>query len=170
MRPEKQLLVDEIKEQMDQHGSFVIMNYIGLPANQLNEFRTQISDIGGDVEFVRKRILVRAAKESGIDISLDQLPGHIGMVFSKDDPLAVAKTIVKLRKETGKAVNLVGGRFDGVLYNAEEVEKISKLPNKDEMRAQLLSVLQAPMTQTVGAMNNLLSSIVYCLDNKSKQQ
>ena len=50
------------------------------------------------------------------------------------------------------------------------VEKLSKLPGKDEMRAQLLSVFEAPMAQTLAVMDALLASVVYCLDNKCQQE
>ena len=50
-----------------------------------------------------------------------------------------------------------------------DVESLSKLPGKDEMRAQLLAYLEAPMAQTLAVMDALLTSVVYCLENKSKQ-
>ena len=53
---------------------------------------------------------------------------------------------------------------------ASDVERLSKLPSKDEMRAQFLSVLEAPMSQTLAVMEALLTSVPYCLDNKCKQE
>ncbi len=69
-----------------------------------------------------------------------------------------------------KHVEVVGGRFEGKMYTGADVEKLSNLPSKDEMRAQFLSVLEAPMSQTLAVMEALLTSVVYCLDNKSKQE
>jgi large subunit ribosomal protein L10 len=170
MRPEKQYLLDEIKDKIENLESFVILNYFGLEANKINDFRNEIAKIGGDVEFVRKKLLIKAAQEEGIELTLDMLPGHIGLVFSKEDPLSVAKAVFKLKKDTNKAVDVLGGRIDGSLYDATQVEKLSKLPNLDEMRAQLLSVFVAPMAQTVGAMNAVMQSIVNCLEQKSKKE
>jgi large subunit ribosomal protein L10 len=36
------------------------------------------------------------------------------------------------------------------------------------MRAQFLGLLEAVPAQTLGVMDALLTSVVYCLDNKSK--
>lgn len=168
MRQEKQLLLNEVKDQIDQFGSFVIMRYLSLSANKANDFRRQVAKIGGNVEVMRKRILIKAAKAAGVELDLDTLPGHIGLVYASNDPIEMTKFVFKFGQENDKAVQVVGGRFEGQIYNAADVEKLSKLPGKNEMRAQLLSMFEAPMAQTLAVMDALLSSVVYCLDNKSK--
>jgi large subunit ribosomal protein L10 len=50
------------------------------------------------------------------------------------------------------------------------VELISKLPTLLEMRAQFLGLLEAPMTQTLGTIQAMLTSVIYCLDNKAKKE
>lgn len=169
MREEKQLLLDEVESHINKsNGSFVIMQYLGLSANKANEFRGNIAKIGGTVEVVRKRLLVKAAKAAGIEIDLDALEGHIGLVFAGHDAFDTAKTVFKFSEENDKTIKVIGGRFEGQLYNAADMETLSKLPSKDEMRAQLLSVLEAPMSQTLAVMDAIMSSVIYCLDNKSK--
>jgi len=170
MRAEKQLLLDEVKEQIEQRESFVIMRYFGLDANTTADFRRQIAEMGGDIEVVKKRILVKAAHEAGMELDLEALPGHIGLVFAGTDAVQTTKAVFKLRKDTNKAVEVLGGRLDGQLYNAEDVEKLSKLPGRDEMRAQLLGLFEAPMSQTVAVMQSALCSVLYCLENKAKEE
>lgn len=171
MRKEKQLLLNEVKGQLDQfQGSFVIMSYIGLSANKANEFRREIAKNGGNVEVVRKRVLIKAAEASGVNLNLDTLPGHIGLVFMGKDPIETTKVVFKFSQDTNKAIEVVGARLDGQLYNAADIETLSKLPGKDEMRAQFLGTLEAPMSQTLAVMEALLTSVAYCLDNKVKQE
>lgn len=169
MRPEKQLLLEEIKGQFNRFDSFLIMRYFRLTANKANEFRREVGKIGGNVEVARKRILAKAANAVGVKLTSDALSGHVGLVFTGGDPIEAAKLVYKFSEDNEKSIEVLGGLFEGQLYNAVDVEKLSKLPGKNEMRAQLLGVLEAPMAQTLGVMDALLSSIVYCLDNKSKQ-
>lgn len=169
MRQEKQLLLDEIKELIDKQGSFLIMSYLGLEANMANKFRRNIADLGGGVEFVRKKLLLKAAQESGVQIDTS-LPGHIGLVFAGQDSIATTKAVFKFRKESDQAVKVLGARIDGIIYNAQDVEKISTLPSKPEMQAQLLATFEAPMAQLVGVMNSLLTSTLYCMESKCKQE
>jgi large subunit ribosomal protein L10 len=169
MREEKQLLLDEVQDHLQKNDSFLIMRYRGFTANKANEFRGDLAKQGGFIEVVRKRILVKAAKAAGLDIDIDSLEGHIGIVLAGHEPLDTAKYVYKFSQDNGKVVEVIGGRFEGQLYNAAEMEALAKLPNKDEMRAQLLGVLQAPMSETLAVMDAVLSSVVYCLDNKCKQ-
>lgn len=166
MRHEKQLLLEEIKEQIDRYDSFVIMRYLSLSANLANQFRREIAKAGGNVEIVRKRVLIKAAMAAGVQLDHDALLGHVGLVFAGNDPLEMTKTVIKFSQDNEKVVQVIGGRIDKQLYSAEDMDKLSKLPNKDGMRAQLLSVLEAPMSQTLAVMDAVLSSVVYCLDNK----
>lgn len=170
MRKDKQLLLDEIKGHFDKYNSFVIMSYLNLSANSANKFRSEVASIGGTVEVMRKRVLMKAAEAAGVSFDLSALPGHIGLVFTRGDALETTKAVFKFSQENDKAVKVVGARFEGVLYDADTIEKLSKLPGKDEMRAQLLATLEAPLSQTLAVMDAVLSSVVYCLDNKCKQQ
>lgn len=170
MRHDKHFLKDEIQSLIEHFGSFVIVNYSGLTANTANEFRREVSKLGGNVEFVRKRVLIKAADTAGIKLNLESLPGHVGLVFGGSDPVEMTKLVFKYNKQTDKAINVIGGHFEGQLYSGSDVEKLSTLPGKDEMRAMFLSTLEAPMSQTLAVIEAVLSSVVYCLDNKSKQE
>lgn len=169
MRQEKHFLLDEVKDQIEKSkGSFVIMQYVGLTANKANQLRREVRKIGGNVEVMRKRILKKAAADAGVELDIADLPGHIGVVYVGEDPVEMTKLVIKFGQENSKMVNVIGGRFDGQLYNAADVEKLSKLPGRDGMRAELLGLFEAPMAQTLAVIEALLSSVVYCLDNKCK--
>lgn len=169
MKQEKQLLLDEVEGHLKKHPAFVIIKYQGLTANKANAFRRELSKLGGNIEVMRKRLLIKAAAASGIQIDFDALPGHIGIVLAGHEPFEVTKAVFKFSQENEKAVEVIGGRFEGKLYNGEQVKALSTLPSKDEMRAQFLGTLEAPMAQTLAVMNALLTSVVFCLDNKSQE-
>lgn len=168
MRKDKQLLLDEIKGQIEQYDSFVVMRYLKLTANKATAFRKEVTKLGGNVGVMRKRVLIKAAEAAGVTLDVKALPGHIGLVYAIKDPIEMTKLVIKFGEDNDKSIEVVGGRIDGQLYNAADVNALSKLPGKDEMRAQLLSVFEAPMAQTLAVMDALLSSVVYCLDNKAK--
>jgi large subunit ribosomal protein L10 len=170
MRPEKQFLLDEIEGQLKAVSSFVILRYQSLNANMANDFRREVAKSGGNLEVVRKRILWKAAQAAGISLDLEALDGHIGLVFSGKDPIETTKVVFKFKKNAENTLEVLGGRFDGMLYSGADVEALSQLPSKEEMRAQFLGVLEAPMAHMLAVQEALLTSVVYCLDNKSKQE
>lgn len=170
MRQEKQLLKKEITDKIVKYNSFVIMQYVGLKANAANDFRRQVRLSGGDVEVLRKRVLLKAAEDAGIHLDISTLDGHIGLVLLGSDPIETTKTVFKFSQESNNILKVLGGRFDGKLYHGADVEVLSKLPSKDGMRAQLLGLLEAPMAQTLAVMDALLTSVAHCLDNKCKKE
>ncbi|HRD56084.1 MAG TPA: 50S ribosomal protein L10 [Parachlamydiaceae bacterium] len=170
MRQEKQLFLDEIKGQIENSKTFLIMRNLGIGANLANSFRTDLAKFGGYVEIVPKRTMVKAAKEAGVDLNVDDLKGHIGLIFAGQDPLETLKGAFKFKQDNNKLIEIIGGQFEGKLHTAEQMEALSKLPNLDGMRSMMLSVLEAPLSNVLSVMNALVSSVVYCLDNKSKQE
>jgi large subunit ribosomal protein L10 len=168
MRPEKQLLLDEIKDQIDQSTMMVLASYQHMDPNLASQFRIILAQSGGQFEVVRKRILLKAAEAAGFILDLDQMPGHIGIVFTDRDPVQVTKTVYQFAKDHEEVLTIVAGRFEGRICSAGDVEQISKLPGRDEMRAQFLSTLEAPLAQTLAVIDALLTSLPHCLENKGQ--
>jgi large subunit ribosomal protein L10 len=147
MRKEKQLLLDDIKDRMDASKAVVFARYHKLEPNKTSALRINLAKSGASLAVVKKRLLL----------------------FSLDDPFATTKTIYSFCKENEQTMQVLGGRFEGVLCSAQDVKHISELPSKDEMRAQFLGTLEAPLSQTLAVMDALLTSVLYCLENKVQQ-
>ncbi len=170
MREEKKLLLKEIADKIGGSKAFFIARHQGINPNQASAFRINVSASGGEYEVVRKRIFMKAAKSSGLAVDESILGGHIGLIFANVDPIETTKVIFSFCKENEGMLKVVGGLFEGRLCSAKDIEVISKLPSKDEMRAQLLSVFESPLSQTLAVMESLMTSVVYCLANKSEEE
>ena len=169
MRSEKQLLLDDIKDRIDASNALVITRYSKLAPNVVASFRDNLTKTGGSLAVVKKRVLLKAAVASGIALKSEDLQGHIAVIFLSEDPFATTKAIYQFSEQNEKVLEILGGRFEGTLCSAQDVEQISKLPSKDEMRAQLLGTLEAPLSQTLAVVDALLTSVMHCLENKIQQ-
>ena len=169
MRPEKQFLLDEIQEKIVNSKALVFASYKKLEPNVAAGFRSNLAKTGGSVEVVRKRILIKAAQVTGVSLDKELLEGHIAVFFAEQDPIQTTKTIYQFCSENEDVLKVLCGRFEGAVCSAQDVEQISKLPSKDEMRSQFLSTLEAPMSQTLAVFEALMTSIIYCIDNKCEQ-
>lgn len=166
MKQEKQLLLDEIKDQIAENRDFVITQYAALTANKANEFRREIAKLGSHFEVVKKRVLIKAADQLGMQLALEQLAGHVGIVIAKSDVLDTVKAVIKFAEGSGAELQLLGAKVDGLLVSADDVVALSKLPSKDVMRAQLLGLLEAPMASMLGTVDAILTSLIHCINNK----
>lgn len=169
MRAEKQFLLDEIKDKIEKSSAFVVTKYQGLKANPSAEFRKLILSNGGDFEIVRKRILIKAAEAVGIKLHFKELGGHIGVIFAYEDAVNVTKTAYKYSNDHADVLEFLLGRFEGQQCSKEDLKKISELPSKDQMRSQILGLLEAVPAGFLATFEALLTSVPHCLENKAKQ-
>lgn len=169
MKHEKQLLLDEIKQQIVKSPSYLVASYANLTANKANKFRREMQKIGVNFEVVRKRVLVKAAENAGLALNVDELPGHIGILLPQNDPIEATKAVLQYSDSNDNCFQLIGGRVEGTMVGASDMKRLSQLPSKQGMRAQFLGLLEAPMAQTLAVIEALLTSVVYCLDNKSQE-
>lgn len=169
MREEKKLLLNEIKNRLDSSSGIILTRYKGLTPDLSDDFRRSLSESGSSYFVVPKRVLIKAAKETGLEFEREALQGSIGVVFAEEDIVSPAKAVFKFVKNNEKIIEVLSGQFEGKLRSAEDMKTISELPSKDEMRAQLLGLFEAPMAQSLSVMEALLTSVIYCLDNKAQK-
>ena len=112
---------------------------------------------------------MKAAEKEGLSLNRADLQGHIGVVFAYDDPIQVTKALYQYSKDHEEFLQVLGGKFEGRLCSSEDMLVISKLPSKDEMRAQFIGVLEAPLSQTLSVMDALLTSVLHCFENKANK-
>ncbi len=167
MRQEKSLLLQEIKDKIDESQALVLATYQKMNPNLAADFRMDVTKTGGTFEVVKKRVLIKAAKEAGFPLDRSDLQGHVGVIFAERDPVETTKCVYKFSKENVKNFVVVGGRFEGSFCSEADLRLISQLPSQTEMRGQLLSVFEAPMSQSLATIEALLCSVIFCLENKS---
>lgn len=170
MKREKQLLLDEMKEQIQQSGSFIIAKYQHLTGARAFEFRREIAKTGGYFEVVRKRMLLEAVRRVGIEFDPEQLPGHIGLILGAKDPLEATKVVMKFSGENEESFQLVGGFVEGQKANKEDVQRLATLPGKDQMRAEMLGLFCAPASGVLGVMEAIMSGVVHCIDSRANER
>ena len=153
MRKEKQLLLDEMKEKLDSAKAVIVARYKALEPNLSWSLRDQLAKVGGQLEVVRKRVFVKAAAQSGIKIDEALLQGHVGVVFvDQPDSLPSAKVLFAFSEENAKILEVLCGQVDGTMMSGADVETLSKLPGINEMRAEVIGLLIAPMAQMLSVL------------------
>ena len=150
MRAEKQLLLNEIKDKIDESKALIVARYEKLEPNKAWALRDQLAKAGGLFEVVRKRVFLKAAELSGIKIDESLLVGHVGVLFvNEEDAMPSTKALVKFSREHSDVLQVLCGQIEGKLIPGDEVVYLSNLPGINEMRAQFLALLVSPMAQTL---------------------
>lgn len=170
MRQEKQLFLDDVKERIEEAPALVLLAYEKLDPNKAADLREDLKKSGSHMFMCSKRVFLKAAEEAGIAFNKESLKGHLAITFTGEDVSESTKTLYTFAKENENTLEVLAGHFDGKIVEEADVKAISKLPGKQEMRSIFVGLLAAPMQQTVGVFNSLLTSVPNCLENKVKKE
>jgi large subunit ribosomal protein L10 len=143
-RTEKQQTVDNLAKEFGSHSVVFALDYRGLKVEEATDLRRKIRETGGKYRVVKNTLALRALEGSPSEAIRAHLEGMTGVAYTDSDPVALAKALNDFSKDV-PALAYKGGVMSGKQLDAEQFKALASLPGKDELYAQLLSVLQAPM-------------------------
>jgi len=153
---QKQTLVQEIAQKFKDAGSSVIVEYRGLSVAEVTELRRQLLAENVEFKVMKNSMVQRAVKDVGYDDLLESLTGPNAFAFS-EDAVAPSRVLAKFAKNHKNLV-LKSGVVDGKIVGVDELNKLSKLPNKDGMISMLLGCLQSPVRSLACAIKAVADS------------
>jgi large subunit ribosomal protein L10 len=163
----KQVKVDAVaglKDKIGKASALYFIDFTKLAANDFNALRRKLGESKVRVRVVKNRLALRALTESGVPAGIEKLlTGPTSLVFAGDDPVAPARTIREQMKKMA-ALKVKGAYLDRVLYQADRFDFIAGLPTKNELRSEVIGVLQGPIWGLVTSLDGLLSELVWVLD------
>jgi large subunit ribosomal protein L10 len=157
-------LLAALKENLERaKGSFFLVNYQGLSAKETHALRQALKEKGARL-FVAKNTLIRIALEELGLPKLDGLSGPSAVVFYQD-PVAAAKALQEFSKKNPRASPRPRAGFcRGRCSRLRIILALAELPTMDELRAELVGVLQAPMAELVGVLGGVARELVGILE------
>ena len=171
MRPEKQAIVAEIKQQVSEATYIIFVDFSRINTEQTIALRRKLSEQKGRFQVVPNRLFKVVAGELGMEGLDAALKGPTALVFGAEDAAATAKIVQDFIKEQ-KVLTVKMGWMDGEALTAAQVEHLATLPSKKTLQGMFVATLAAPMSNLVGVFSQKLASLVYVLkaaaDKKSE--
>ncbi len=160
-RAQKEKVVDELGQIFESSGVVVIAHYAGITVAEMQDLRAKMRVVGGSVR-VAKNKLAKIALEGKPGAKMgDLLTGMTELAYS-EDPVAAAKVTEAYAKVNEKFVILGGAMGDTVLDQAG-VKAVAALPSREELIAQIVSIIGAPGASIAGAIGAPASNIASIL-------
>ena len=159
--------VDDLKQRLDGVKTVVLTEYRGLTVQQISELRKQLRAVSAQYKVVKNRLAKIAISSSELDALRPQLKGPVGLVVSKDDPVAVAKAVATFAR-TNQALTIKGGYVEGRLMPPDGLKALAELPSKEALRGQLVAAITGPLAQIVGLLQAPHRELVYVLAERGK--
>ncbi|MEM1057124.1 MAG: 50S ribosomal protein L10 [Bacteroidota bacterium] len=171
-REQKQEALADIQAALSDASSVYLTDYKGLSVEKATQLRRAFRE--ADVQFrVLKNTLLRRAMENqgGFDDLLDQLNGPTAVAFTTD-PASPAKVIKKFLEDTdGDLPRFKGAYVEGAIYQEGQLDALAALKSKDELIADILGLVMAPITNVASALNAQgagLASVIQQISEKEE--
>lgn len=163
-REDKQQEVTALSERFGKSKAAFLVDYKGMDVESMVRLRKQLKPLNSEMKVVRNTLAIRALADHPTlkPVLEDKLVGTNAIVFAFEDPSAAAKALSKFGEDV-EAFELKSGVMDGAALDKAGIKYLATLPGKNELRAQMLGVLSAPMTKFLGTMQAVPGSFVRVL-------
>ena len=166
MRPEKTLIVEDLRTKFQASPFLIVADYSGMTVPHFAELRTRLRGTGANLSVVKNSFIKIAAKELGMPDLATALKGQNAVVTGESDICGAAKVLKTFAKEFQKPV-LKGGVLDNAALDTAQLAALADLPSKEVLQATLLGLLLSPATKLVRTLNEPGASLARVLQAKA---
>ncbi|OUR82590.1 50S ribosomal protein L10 [Cycloclasticus sp. 46_120_T64] len=166
---QKEAVVAEVAEVAAKAFSVVAAEYRGLTVGEMTELREKARETGVYLRVVKNTLVRKAVENTEFECIQDALAGPLIVAFSMEDPGSAARLVKDFSKDHDKlATKFVS--VGGQLLAASELERLSKLPTKDQAISMLMSVMKAPVEKLVRTLAEPHAKLVRTVDAVREQK
>jgi large subunit ribosomal protein L10 len=151
-KDQKEKDLAELIEKLKTAKSVVFTGYRGTTVKDLDKFRTALRQEKVFSKVYKIPLIKKAMEANGIVAETVDYKQPVIVSLSEDDETTTARVIKNLGREL-KTFIIVEGIVDGKVLTKAEIEALASLPSKDQLRAQLMSVLNGPLAAFARLLN-----------------
>lgn len=159
-RTEKESFVEEFRERLQESPAFFLTDFTGLDVKSMTVLRDELKKKGAEYLVVKNRLLLLALQGMEIPDLSDWLTGPTGVVLGHSGPVEAAKTISDFAKTHDDRPAFKVAVLDNAVLDATQIQKLAKLPPRDQLLAMLAGAFEAPMAALAGALEGKLQEMV----------
>ena len=163
----KNLISEDIAKQLSGESDCLLVNVIGLDANNTMTLRRELRSKNIHLSVVKNSLARRATQGTPLEAAFESVAGPIAVVWGSEDIVSLAKEVIRLTKdETYEGFSAKGGVMDQTPLTEKQVHDVSKWPGRAEQLSILLGQILSPGAnlagQLLGPGGSLVSQIEQC--------
>jgi large subunit ribosomal protein L10 len=162
--------VNELKEKLERCSIAVTTNFTNIRVNELTEIRRRTREAGLEFLVIKNTLMSLAADAAQRPQLKDIMQGQTAVALGYGDPIDVAKALHDYIRTTRSVLTIQGAVMgDGPALQSREVERLATLPPREQIVAQLLAQLQAPLYRLLNVLNGPLWNLGGLLQARIRQ-
>jgi large subunit ribosomal protein L10 len=165
----KEELVEQYVELLANSRAVFLSDYTGLDMKRLTALRAEVRKVEGAFHVTKNTLLFLALEQSGKPVPTDLLSGQLATSFALKEAPALAKALVDFAKSDERFIIRAAILGNDILTGAQ-VEALASLPSLDELRAQIIGLLNAPAQNLAGIVAGGVRQLVNVLDAYARKE
>jgi large subunit ribosomal protein L10 len=161
--------VEKLSKDLSNVSNMVVATYTKLTVSQDFELRKALRGAGAKYQVVKNTLAERAAKGTKVEGALKDLAGVTSIAYTTGDPVAMAKVLTKVAKDTPEFTFKVGV-VEGRVVSIKEIESLATLPSREELLSKLLFLINAPAQRLATAINAVPRNLAVVIDQAVQQK
>lgn len=161
-KDDKNQVVADVAELLSHSKLTVVAKYEGTSVKQMQELRRSARETSTVVKVVKNRLVRQAvlATDNLKETDTSALTGQLLYAFNADDEVAPAQALANFAKKN-PSIEFVGAiTAEGQFMAVEDVKSLAALPSKDQLRAQLVGTLGAPLSGFVNVLSGNIRGVL----------
>ena len=147
-------ILTKLQKIVKDSASVVFINFHSLPVAESTAIRRVLKQKGVGYTVAKKTLTKKAFSEAGLDGTMPELPGELGIVYGTD-PIEGARGVYEFQKKLDKKIQILGGVFEGKFMNQSEMLVISQIPGLQTLHAQFVNLINSPIQGFVMALDQI---------------
>lgn len=142
--------IEALKGVFADSGAVVVTHYMGLTVAEMTDLRTRLRKEGAKLQVVKNTLATKAMAGRAGEAGDALFKGPVAIAFAKD-PVSAAKVATEYAKANDK-FSVVGAVLGETVLDQKGVAALATLPSLDQIRGQLIGLIQAPATKIAGVL------------------
>lgn len=161
-KKKKEVFISDMNSRLKKAQATFLVEYQGIDAGSMNRVRGELRKIGAEFKVIKNRLLKLASLDTGTESIREQFVGPCAIAITYDDIVGPAKVLLELSKDI-KNLKLKAGQISGKPMDLDSLKKLASLPGREQLLAQLLSVMNAVPTSLVRVLNGVMLKMMHVL-------
>jgi len=167
-KPIKNLITAQYKQRFADVESAVLIDIRGIASNDNNKLRADLKQKQIRVTVVNNNLARGAFAGTALQNIGSLLEGPSALVYGGASVVDVARELIAIVKEI-KTIQFKGAVMEGQIFNADEIEALSKYPTREEAQAQVVQLILSPANKLAGSIlgpGRKIASLVKAIEEK----
>ena len=150
-RAQKAESIETLKGVLADSGAVVVTHYMGLTVAEMTDLRGRLRKEGAKLQVVKNTLIQKALDGAAGEKGDALFKGPVAIAYGSD-AVSAAKVVTQYAKDNEK-FSVVGGLLgQTTVLDQKAVSALATLPSLDQIRAQLIGLLNAPATKVAGVL------------------